>query len=146
MNAEMAPSRGLADTNIVILREWIPPEDLPDELAISVVTLAELSVGPHAVKGEDAQANAERARRIAVLQATEADFEPLPFDARAARVYGELAGALLSQGRTPRRRNFDLQIAAVAAVNNLPLYTTNPDDYDGLDRHVKIVPVRRPSI
>jgi len=140
------PSRALVDTNIVILRQWIPPDELPDELAISAVTLAELSFGPHAVRGDDAQANAERARRIAVLQATEADFDPLPFDARAARMYGELAAALLATGRTPRRRNFDLQIAATAVVNNLPLYTTNPDDFAGLGSYVKVVPVVRPTI
>ncbi|MCL2653525.1 MAG: type II toxin-antitoxin system VapC family toxin [Propionibacteriaceae bacterium] len=144
MNAD-SPLRGLVDTNIVILREWIPPDDLPDELAISVVTLAELSFGPHAVRGDDAQASAERARRVAVLQATEADFDPLPFDARAARMYGELAAALLGAGRAPRRRNFDLQIAATAVVNNLPLYTTNPDDFAGLDSYLKLMPVHRPT-
>lgn len=38
--------RGLVDTNILILRAWIDPRELPDEVAISAVTLAELSAGP----------------------------------------------------------------------------------------------------
>jgi hypothetical protein len=35
-----APRRGLLDTNIMILRSRIAPEDLPDEMAISAVTVA----------------------------------------------------------------------------------------------------------
>jgi len=34
--------QGMLDTNILILRRWIDPADLPDEMAISAVTLAEL--------------------------------------------------------------------------------------------------------
>jgi predicted nucleic acid-binding protein len=105
------------------------------------VTLAELSAGVHLVKGNDA---AERARRIAVLQRVEHGFDPIPFDAPAARVFGQLSAAVVGVGRTPRRRVADLMIAAVAATNNLPLFTTNPADYDGLDALVTIVPVTRP--
>jgi predicted nucleic acid-binding protein len=39
-------TRGLVDTNVVILRQRIDPVELPDEIAISTVTLAELSGGP----------------------------------------------------------------------------------------------------
>ena len=35
-------------------------------------------------------------------------------------------------------------IASVAAAAGLPLYTTNPDDFDGLDAILDVVPVRRP--
>jgi predicted nucleic acid-binding protein len=136
--------RGLIDTNIMILREQLTPGDLPDEVAISAVTLAELSAGPHAVVGDDAPARFERGRRTAILQRTESEFEPLPFDAPAARVYGQLSGAVLVYGRTPRR-HADLQIAATAVANGLPLYTTNPDDYAGLDEWLTVVPVPRPS-
>src|SRR5215469_3520454 len=44
------PERGLADTNILILRSWIRPDELPDQLAISAITLGELSAGPHEVR------------------------------------------------------------------------------------------------
>lgn len=135
---------GLVDTNIVILRDRLAPIELPEEIAISAVTLAELSAGPHAVVGDDAPARAERGRRISILQRAESEFEPLAFDAPAARVYGQLSGAVRALGRIPRRRHADLQIAATAAVNGLPLYTTNPDDFAGLEEWVSVVPVSRP--
>jgi len=134
----------LVDTNILVLRDWLGPDALPDEFAISAVTLAELSFGPHAVLGDDQAARTERARRTAVLQRAEAEFEPLPFDAPAARAYGELAAAMLAHGRMPRRRIADLQIAATAMVHQLPLYTTNPDDYAGLEGYLVVVPVPGP--
>lgn len=134
---------GLVDTNIVILRDRLAPVDLPDEIAISAVTLAELSAGPHAVVGHDAPARAERGRRMAILQRAESEFEPLAFDAPAARIYGQLTGALPALDHTPRRRHADLQIAATAVANGLPLYTTNPDDFAGLEEWVFVVPVKR---
>ena len=70
--ASEAPRRGLLDTNIMILRSRIAPEELPDEMAISAVTLAELSAGPHEVRPDTEQdvyfEAAERARRLDVLQ------------------------------------------------------------------------------
>jgi hypothetical protein len=47
--------RGLLDTNIMILRSRIAPDELPDEMAISAVTLAELSAGPHEVRPDTEQ-------------------------------------------------------------------------------------------
>jgi len=137
-------ARGLIDTNIVILREWIDPQQLPLEVAISAVTLAELSAGPHLVSGRGADARLERARRTAILQRTENEFEPLPFDSATARVYGELAGAIAARGRTPRRRLADLQIAATAVANRLPLFTCNPGDFAGLGDFLTVVRVTRP--
>jgi hypothetical protein len=139
-------ARGLLDTNIVILMGWIDPELLPDEMGISAVTLAELSAGPHLVRGDDPDARAERARRADVVQRTENEFDPLPFDADAARVFGRISAAVAASGRSPRRRTADLMIAAVAASAGLPLYTTNPDDYHGLEDIVTVVPVPRPAI
>lgn len=136
--------RGLVDTNLVILRDRLSSLELPEEIAISAVTLAELSAGPHAVVGDDFPARAERGRRMAILQRAESEFDPLPFDAPAARVYGQLTGAVRALGRTPRRRLADLQIAATAAANGLALYTTNPDDFAGLEDWVTVVPVTRP--
>lgn len=71
---------GLVDTDIVILRDRLAATELPDTIAISAVTLVELSAGPHAVVGDDAP---------------------------AARVYGQLTGAVRAFGRTPRRRHAD---------------------------------------
>jgi predicted nucleic acid-binding protein len=145
-----APRRGLADTNILILRGWIDPHQLPDEVAISAVTLAELSAGPHEVRPDDEQDRyfeaAERARRLDVLQRAEHEFDPIPFDSEAARAYGRVVAAVLAAGRKPRRRATDLMIAATAIAAGLPLYTTNPDDFSGLDRLLTVVPVTRPTV
>ncbi|MFD4421409.1 type II toxin-antitoxin system VapC family toxin [Agromyces sp. NPDC058484] len=136
--------RGLLDTNIVILRRWIDPDDLPLEMAICAVTLAELSAGVHLVQGADSAA--ERARRIDALQRVEHEFDPIPFDTDAARAFGRISAAVQAIGRTPRRRIADLMIAAIAASQSLPLYTTNPRDFVGIDELVDVVPVPRPEI
>jgi predicted nucleic acid-binding protein len=133
-------ARGLGDTNILILLEWLSSENMPVDLLISTVTLAELAAGVHSAT--DAR---ERARRVARLQRTEAMFDPLPFDAESARQYGVIAGELISAGRKPRGRVADLMIASVAAANKLPLFTTNPDDFRGLDAAVTVVPVPVPA-
>jgi predicted nucleic acid-binding protein len=149
MTAEVA-KRGLADTNILILRSWIDPEQLPEEIAISAITLAELSAGPHEVRSESEQdlyfEAAERARRLDVLQRAEHEFDPIPFEQEAARAYGRVVAAVIAAGRRPRRRATDLMIAATAIAAGLPLYTTNPDDFSGLDRLLTVVPVRRPTV
>jgi predicted nucleic acid-binding protein len=147
----MAPeySQGLLDTNIIVLRRWIRPDELPAQVAISAITLAELSAGPHLVRRDNAQVDydehAERARRLDVLQRAEHEFDPIPFDAAAARAYGRVCAAVVSVGRTPRRRIADLMIAATALAEELPLFTTNPGDFDGLEKLITIVPVTRPS-
>ena len=75
----------------------------------------------------------ERARRQAQLQEAEADFDPLPFDADAARAFGQVAASLRSKGRKPAARALDALIAATAIANGLPLYTCNPEDFDRID-------------
>jgi predicted nucleic acid-binding protein len=145
-----AVRRGLLDTNVIVLRRWIEPAELPDLMAISAVTLAELSAGPHVVRSNDDQTEydeqAERARRIDVLQRAENEFDPVPFDAEAARVYGRLTSAVVAAGRRPRRRVADLMIAATSIAEGLPLYTTNLDDFIGLDDLLTVVPVTEPKL
>jgi predicted nucleic acid-binding protein len=142
--------RGLLDTNIMILRSRIAPDELPDEMAISAVTLAELSAGPHEVRPDTGQdvyfEAAERARRLDVLQRAEHEFDPIPFDADAARAYGRVTAAVVAAGRKPRCTAVDLMIAATAIAAELPLYTTNPGDFVGLDHLVTVVPVTRPEV
>ena len=119
---------GLLDTSVVIaLPSLADPTVLPNEPMISAVTLAELTIGPLV-----ARSPAERARRQAVLQQAEADFEPLPFDAAAARAFGTVAAALRSRGQKPTARAFDALIASVALANGLPLYTANVADFAGI--------------
>ena len=80
-----------------------------------------------------ADTEAERAARLAHLQQAEADFEPLAFDAQAARAFGQVTASLRRAGRKTSARAYDAMIAAVALANGLPLYTTNPDDFQSID-------------
>jgi predicted nucleic acid-binding protein len=148
--SDKGPRQGMLDTNILILRRWIDPAELPDEMAISAITLAELSAGPHEVRRNDEQdaydEHAERARRLDILQRAESEFDPTPFDAEAARIFGRVTAAVIAAGRKPRSRAVGLMIAATAIAEGLPLYTTNPADFTGLDALIRIVPVTRPSV
>jgi predicted nucleic acid-binding protein len=130
-------SVGLLDTSVVI--DWDDPAvaaALPDEAAIAAITLAELTAGPHLASRSD-----ERARRQARLQQVEATFDAIAFDAAAARSYGQVVAAVVEMGRSHRRRIADLLIAATAHANGLPLYTRNPDDFDGLGKLITVVGV-----
>ncbi len=108
---------------------------LPTESSISSLSLAELTAGPHA-----AAEAAERGRRQERLQAIEAMFDPLPFDASCARAYGRVYAAIAAAGRKARgARAVDLLIAATAAAHDLPLYTRNAADLRGLEQVIEIV-------
>jgi predicted nucleic acid-binding protein len=128
------PTRGLLDTSVVVDHDLIDPLRLPDESAIASVTLAELAAGPHAT-GDDA----ERARRQDRLHWATATWDPVPFDAEAARAYGRVFAATRAAGRSSRTRLADLLIAATAVANGLDLYTRNASDLGGLDDLVRIV-------
>jgi predicted nucleic acid-binding protein len=120
---------GLLDTSALLALRRLPDSSvLPDVALISAITLAELSVGPLVTTEE-----AERARRLAHVQQAEADFDPIPFDAAAARAFGIVASAYRRSGRKPAARAFDALIAATAIANGLPLYTANPADFAGID-------------
>ncbi len=128
---------GLLDTSVVI--DWSDPAvraALPDEVAISAVTSAELAAGP-LLAGDPVEA----ARRQARLQEVEAKFEPIPFDAAAARSYALVAAAALGRGRHPRARFADLLIAATAHAQRLDVYTRNVTDFDGLGDLIQVIGV-----
>jgi len=129
-------TRGLLDTSVVIDYDQVDPDRLPDESAISAVTLAELAAGPHATEDED-----ERARRQDRLQWAAATWEPLPFDAEAARAYGRVYTAVRVAGRTSRSRLADLLIASTAVANGLAVYTRNPADLKALESVVPVVAI-----
>ena len=128
---------GLLDTSVVI--DWDDPSvqgALPDEIAVSAITLAELAAGPIL-----ASTVTEQSIRQARLQQTEATFEPIPFDAAAARSFGQIVAAVASTGRTHRSRMADLLIAAIAHANGLELYTRNPGDFVGLEELIRVITV-----
>lgn len=129
-------TRGLLDTSVVIDHDVIDSALLPDECAIAAITVAELAAGPLATDDQ-----AERARRQDRLQWAATIWDPLPFDAAAARAYGRVFAAVREAGRTPRSRFADLLIAATALANDLPVYTRNPSDFAGLGNLLKIVAI-----
>src|SRR5690606_22747124 len=128
------PTRGLLDTSVLIDHDVIDPALLPDESAISSITLAELAAGPHAARDEE-----ERARRQDRLQWAAATWNALPFDDEATRMYGRIFSATKAAGRSSRVRLADLLIASTSAANGLPLYTRNPSDFVGLEKIIAIV-------
>jgi len=126
-------SRGLLDTSVLVDHDRIDPARLPDDSAIAAITLAELNAGPHATPDD-----AERARRQDRLLWAASTWDPLPFDAAAARAYGLVFAAMRRAGRTSRARLADLLIASTALANNLPVYKRNPSDFAGLEELLKI--------
>ena len=123
-----------------MLSRMTDTSSLPQEPLITAVTLAEISVGPLV-----ASTDAERAARQAHLQQAEADFDPLPFDAQAARAFGRVAASLRRAGRKVNARAYDAMIAAIALANGLPVYTCNPNDFSGIEG-LEVVPVRLPEV
>jgi predicted nucleic acid-binding protein len=109
----------------------------PREVAISALTLAELATGPHAARHD-----LMRAHRQHQLQFIETNVETLPFDPPCARAYGLIYASVVSMGRKARgARAVDLMIAATALAHDLPLYTRNAKDLDGLEDLIEIVDV-----
>lgn len=121
------------------MRQIAEPTVLPHEPLITTVTLAELSVGPLVARDDS-----ERAARQAHLQEAEADFEPLPFDRASARAFGQVAASLRRSGRKTAARAYDALIAATAIAQELPVYTCNPKDFEGI-QGLEIIPVKVPS-
>lgn len=129
-------SRGLLDTSVFIANESGRPLDaqqLPDESAASVVTLAELHAGVLAAKDTDT-----RARRLVTLGVV-ADMEILPVDEDAALEWARLRVHLADAGR--RLNVNDLWIAATAVSRRLPVVTQDAD-FDPLEDVARLTIVR----
>jgi hypothetical protein len=121
--------RGLLDTSVVVaLGGLTDAKILPRRCLVSAITLAELSVGPLVAKSDS-----ERMARQSVLQQFEADFDPIPFDDKAARAFGRVAAQRRASGRKTSARAYDALIAATAVANSLPIFTRNPTDFAGID-------------
>lgn len=113
---------GLLDTSVFIASESGRPLDeanIPDEVATSVVTLAELHTGVLAAADSET-----RAQRLATLESI-SDLEVLPIDDEAARYWARMRIHLAETGR--RVRINDLWIAAVAVSHELPVVTQDGD-------------------
>jgi predicted nucleic acid-binding protein len=119
--------RGLLDTSVFIAGETgrqLHVQRLPDEVAVSAVTVAELHVGVLAARDVDT-----RARRLATLEATN-DLQVLAVDEAVAAAWARLRVHLAEAGR--RLNVNDLWIAATALANDLPVVTQD-DDFGPVD-------------
>ena len=125
--------RAILDTSAVIATDVEP---LDGELAISAITLAELHFGVLVAKEQ--KVRSERLRRLLVVQRK---FDALPVDDAVAASYGQVAAAVVAEGRQPRARSMDLLIAATAHAHSARLYTRNASDFEGLGDLVEVVPV-----
>ena len=128
---------GLLDTSVVV--DWHDPivlRALPDQIAISAITAAELAAGPRLASNPG-----EAARRQARLQEVESKLEPIAFDGAAVRSYGLVVAAVVREGRQRRSRFADLLIAATAHANGLDLYTRNGDDFLGIEDLVHVIDI-----
>ena len=125
--------KAILDTSVLIATD-VP--ELEGELAISVVSLAELHFG--VLVTADAAIRAERLRRLSGLHR---HFDALPVDADVASSYGQLAAAVVHTGRQPRPRVMDLLIAATAHAHAARLYTRNAADLVGTGHLIEIVAV-----
>jgi predicted nucleic acid-binding protein len=120
-------SAGVLDTSVFIAHESgrrLDASRIPDEVATTVITVAELNLGVLAAASADV-----RAQRLATLD-TVADIVAFPVDDDAARMWARLRIHLAETGR--RVRINDLWIAAIAASRELPVVTQD-DDFDPLD-------------
>jgi predicted nucleic acid-binding protein len=121
---------------VIVDLELVDPAALPEEFAVSAVTLAELAAGPLATDDP-----ATRALRQDRLQRTEANIRIIPVDRDAARAYGRVYAASIAVGRRSRIRFADHLIAATAIAARLPLYTRNPADFAYLNDILEIVAI-----
>jgi predicted nucleic acid-binding protein len=119
--------RGVLDTSVFIAEEQgreLAAERLPDEAAISVVTLAELTIGVHL-----AEAEAVRAQRLRTVQAAQATYAALPVDEAVAAAFAELVATARRNDRRPKGQ--DTWIAATARAHGASVITQD-GDFDDL--------------
>ncbi len=120
-------TRGLLDTSVFIAAEVQRPLEarlLPEELAVSAVTVAELHVGVLAATELDT-----RARRLATLESL-AGIEVLVIDEAVAASWALLRVHLAT---AERRLNVnDLWVAATALAHRIPVVTQD-DDFDPVE-------------
>lgn len=119
-------TRGVLDTSVVIALGEGTTLELPEEVAVSAMTLGELHVGVLVARTE-----LDRGSRLALLGAVESTIEALPIDAGTARAFGRLVAQARQKGRRPGVA--DALIAATALAHDLPLVTLD-DDFDGFDQ------------
>jgi predicted nucleic acid-binding protein len=119
--------RGILDTSVFIAHEQgrdLAAGSLPDEAAVSVVSLAELELGVHLATSAEI-----RARRLSTLRAVQTTYEALPVDEQVASSFARIVADARRAGQRPTVQ--DTWIAATALAHGVPVYTQDAD-FDGI--------------
>jgi predicted nucleic acid-binding protein len=118
-------SRAVLDTSVLIAREQTRPlaRPLPDDAAVSVVSIAELELG--VLMARDAETRGQRLRTLSEVRLVAG---ALPIDERTASAYAQLTANVLAEGR--KSRVHDTWIAATALVNDAEVWTQDADFSD----------------
>lgn len=118
-------SRAVLDTSILIAREQERPlaRPLPESVAVSVISVAELELG--VLLARDSNTRAARLRTLGEVRSL---MGALPVDERTASAYAQLAAGVIAAGRKPRVN--DTWIAATAMVNDAEVWTQDADFSD----------------
>jgi predicted nucleic acid-binding protein len=119
--------RGILDTSVFIADEQgrgLTVGSLPDEAAVSVVSLAELELGVHLATSAEI-----RAQRLSTLRAVQTTYAALPVDERVASSFARIVADARRAGQRPTVQ--DSWIAATAAAHSVPVYTQDAD-FDGV--------------
>lgn len=115
--------KGILDTSVFIASEQgraLATDRLPDEAAVSVVTLAELELGVHLARTDEV-----RARRLRTLGSVQATYSALPVDEDVASAFAELVSIARRSGGRPKVQ--DTWIAATARANGVAVFTQDGD-------------------
>lgn len=110
-------------------------DELAHTAAVSALTIAEMAYGLH--HDDPLVAAVREARYRNVLN----EFDPVPYSARAAHLYGAIAASVRKSGRNPRPRRIDLMLASVAAELGAVLLTRNSADFAGIGDIAQVIAV-----
>lgn len=114
-------SKAVADTSVFIAQETGRElGDLPEKVAVSVITVAELELG--VLRATDPEA---RARRLSTLSRVQSTYRLLPIEPEIASCFARIAAAERTRGR--RLRRHDTWIAATAMRHNATVITQDND-------------------
>ena len=114
-------NRAIADTSVFVAREsGRALGEIPAEIAVSVITAAELELGVLR-----ASSGAARATRLSTLSRVQATYPLLPIDAEVASCFARIAAGELDRGR--RLRRHDTWIAATAMRHGVAVLTQDAD-------------------
>ncbi len=114
-------NKAVADTSIFIAQETGRElGELPEKIAVSVVTVAELELG--VLRAADPET---RARRLSTLSRVQSTYPLLPIGPEVASCFARLAAGERSRGR--RLRRHDTWIAATAMRHSAAVLTQDTD-------------------